>query len=111
MSGNCDSGIRCNANSPASVISTARTTASLGRSTKTPEIMRSPPQRRLRTQWPGTDHQARASPLDPFGDDRLAFLQTSGNRGGRRRGLAKGDAADLRLVVRTDDVDVVALLV
>src|ERR1700761_4255276 len=109
MSGNCDRGMRCNASKPASVISTARTMASLGRSTKTAEIIRSVPHGRLRTHRAWIDDQAWTGALDALGDDRLAFLQTGGDHGGGWSRLAKGDAADLGFVVRTDDVNVVAL--
>ncbi len=56
-------------------------------------------------------HRAGADPLQPLGDHQLPFLQPIGHNRSRRGRLAEANAPDLRLVLRIDDVDVIALLI
>src|SRR5277367_3519115 len=107
MSGNCDTGIRVSDSAPASVSRIAMTTASRGRSIKTPEIMlrlsrtliRRPRTGRPRIGWTRADHDARPHPLDPVGHDLFAFLQPTGDHRDRRRRLPQLDPPLLHLVV------------
>src|ERR1700712_3831410 len=106
---------------PASVNRMAMTIASLGRSTKTAEIISRFPQA-LRTRsglrpgngqgWragrPGVDLHPGAHALDAVGDNHFALLQATGDNRGGRRGLAQLDAALFDLLVAADNVHIVA---
>ena len=115
MSGNCDNGMRSNDSTPAIVNRKAITIASLGRSTKTAEIMLRLARSLGCGRWwagrSGTDLNAWANALDAVGDDHFAVFQPAGNNGGGWRGLSQLNPALLDFVVGADHVDVVALLV
>ncbi len=107
MSGNCATGMRSSASTPASVMTIAMTIASRGRSTKTAEIMARLPLRRAgrRPGWrrrPGagltTGMPGRTRWMPSTITVSPSFSPPAIDGGGRRR-LAERDAALLHLVV------------
>src|SRR5439155_20733997 len=115
MSGNCATGMRNSDRTPASVIRTAMTIASRGRSTKTAEIMRllsrRPGRGGRRRGGAGYHLYAGSDPLDAVPDHHFAFAETRHDDRRRWCGLAEPDTPLLHLVLAVDDVDVLALLV
>src|SRR6516164_538161 len=100
MSGNCATGIRVSAISPAIVMTSAMTTARRGRSTKIAEITRLPPGRRwwwARRPW--RDDLTGADTLHALGNNQLAFIEAARYDRGLRRRLAEVDAPHLRPVL------------
>src|SRR5208283_4648345 len=116
MSGNWETGMRSRASTPAKVKRTAMTTASRGRSTKTPEIILRLSARRRRNQGlragrAGVHFNAGADALDAIGDNHLAFRQAAGDYGGGGCGLPQLNAALFDLLILTNYIDVIALLI
>src|ERR1700722_9287887 len=106
--------MRSSASAPARASRMAITPGSLGRSTKTAEIMLRLI-RALRRGWwagrAGTDLDAGSNALDAIGDDHLAVFQPTRDHGGGWRRLSQLDAALLDLVAGADHIDVIPLLV
>jgi len=122
MSGNCATGMRISASAPAIVMTSAMTTASRGRSTKSP--------RSLGRLWLGGGAPLAPSPASAgeiagggvagLGDTvapgrtrcspslmtSFSLLEPVGDHGRGRRRLAELDAPLLCLVLRIDDIDV-----
>ena len=67
--------------------------------------------RRRRGSRAGRHDLAGADTLQPLADDQLSFLEPIAHHGRGRRRLAELDAPLLRLVLRIDDIDVIALLI
>ena len=118
MSGNCATGMRVSANRPAIVMTMAMTTASRGRSTKIAEIICLPSaelgsaplgraagaaaraalhelrrDRRRRGRRPRRHHRAGPDPLQPFGDDQLAFLSARSSQQRSTGSTGRGECA------------------
>src|SRR5579871_4674362 len=104
MSGNCATGIRVMAMSPASVMTMEMTKARRGRSMKIAEITGLVPA--ARRQHRDLHRLVGANLLDAVDDDAVTFLQTRGDDDIRPLVRPQGDPAELHFVRAIDDQDI-----